>query len=610
MKLGIACLFACLVVACGGDDTPAQPDAKVPTPDGEAIVCSPATCSDGCCSNGICQSGDTASACGTGGATCAVCSSGEACTELVDHCVNASDPCQGVGQTGVCASPTSVAFCSASTGNGGTELSTYACQTGEQCQQTSDGARCVLTAACSDGDAQCLDASTIRTCQGGSWTTSSCSRQCIGSPLGDFCGINESTQTLTGTLRYEAKGPNSIPPTNWGPLTSVPAPGFLVVVVRFEPSGPRFIDSKLTTAGGANSGSFSVLVPAVPQATDYIMFMAVGTAPHPMTGKPTIAYAIADPGLAPSATPYAIGSLGAMPRVWSWSIQVSAVAQGSTVTITDSIFSGAARVLDYARYVHGLNQQRFNGFDPFVVWMAPGVQWNCGACAWGVPTYQFGTYFPTQLFIRGGPDEGYWSDPVTAHELGHWTMGAFGRAVGEGGPHCVGVASSPGLSWSEGYATWFSSDARSSPLYYDKQCSGSTCSMFWFDVSQRSSSGSPWPAPTASAGLLQDIYENEVAAMMWNISATQGLGRAPFDAALTSPRMTVPPFERGYTVHGWNVEPNTCQRTNVQDLGVPTVVFADFLDQLRCSGVSANVINAATNPTVNYPYPSGAPLCR
>jgi hypothetical protein len=301
-----------------------------------------------------------------------------------------------------------------------------------------------------------------------------------------------------------------------------------------------------------------------------------------------------------------IGTLGTNPSAWQWSAQISGLTPGTMITITDSIFSGAARVLDYARYVTALNRIRFGGLHPFVVWLAPGVDWSCGACVWANSHAQFGTLFEHQVFIAGGPDQGYWSDPVTAHELGHWTMGAFGRAVGEGGPHCIGVAGAPGIGWSEGYATWFSSDARASSLYYDKQGG----SMFWFDISQRSSSGSPWPSPVASAGLLQDIYENEVSAILWNMSAVQGLGRAPLDAALTSPRMTVPPFERGYTRQVWNVDPSTCQRTNVLDTGVSTTFLADFLDQLRCSGVSASVIDTATSPSTRFPYPSGAPLCR
>src|SRR5262249_53176705 len=46
------------------------------------------------------------------------------------------------------------------------------------------------------------------------------------------------------------------------------------------------------------------------------------------------------------------------------------------------------------------------------------------------------------------------------------------------------------------------------------------------------------------------------------------------------------------------------------DTGESTTFFADFLDALRCGGVSASMIDAATNPSVRYPYPSGTPRCR
>ncbi|MGI9254507.1 MAG: hypothetical protein ACR2J8_12230, partial [Thermomicrobiales bacterium] len=42
--------------------------------------CKPATCPDGCCAGGICQNGRSASACGTGGAVCAVCAAGKFCS--------------------------------------------------------------------------------------------------------------------------------------------------------------------------------------------------------------------------------------------------------------------------------------------------------------------------------------------------------------------------------------------------------------------------------------------------------------------------------------------------------------------------------------------------
>jgi hypothetical protein len=352
-----------------------------------------------------------------------------------------------------------------------------------------------------------------------------------------------------------------------------------------------------------------VQVPTTPTANDFLIFLAVGTVLDPTTGSPTIAYAVADPNLAASNTDYPVGTTGNTPSLWSWSLPVGSATPGGTITIREASFSGAARILDYARYISEIDSARFPGgrtVNPFLIWLAPGVDWSCGSCQAPVRTTRFGTTFSAQIFLGGGNDQGYWADAVTAHELGHYTMGTYGHAVGEGGRHCIGNPGAPGLAWSEGYASWFSSDARSDPMYIDKQGG----SMFWLDLSQRNASNSSWPRPVAANGLKQDIYEFEVSAMMWNLSEMQHVGRAPFDAALKSRRMTIAPFERGYTREQWDVSPTTCQRTNIQDTGVSTTFFGDFLDALVCGGVSASVVNAATNPTVNYPYPAGAPLCR
>lgn len=594
LLLGLVVVAAALP-ACGGG-----------TSGGTGSGNCPATCS-GCCDGEVCQPGNTAAACGKPGEACTACGAGNVCN-VIHACANGNDPCQGISPDGVCSADTTVAYCTASTDNGAAQVATYTCQTGEKCQASGAGAACVLTAACHEGATECTNGTTLRTCRGGAWQAAACSRQCIQSPIGDFCGINEATQTLTGTLAYEARGPNASPPTDWGPLVSVPGQGFLVIVARQVSGGQQLIDSRLTSET-QTPGTFSVLVPSAPTANDFLIFLAVGTVTDPATGSPTLAYAVADPNLPASSTAYPVGTVGNAPSIWSWSLPVRSATPGGTITIREASFSGAARVLDYARYIAEIDGARFTGthtLNPFLIWLAPGVEWSCGSCEAPVRATRFGTTFGAQIFFGGGNDQGYWADSVTAHELGHYTMGTYGHAVGEGGQHCIGNPGAPGLAWSEGYASWFSSDARADPMYIDKQRG----SMFWLDLSQRSTSGSPWPRPVAAGGLKQDIYEFEVSAMMWNLSATQRVGRAPMDAALRSQRMTIPPFERGYTREQWEVSPTTCQRTNIQDTGVSTTFFADFLDALVCSGVGASAVNAATNPSVNYPYPSGAPLCR
>ena len=580
------------------------------SPDAAVVTCGPGNCA-GCCEGNTCVTGDTAVACGAGGRSCTTCGTAQACN-VISECADLADPCQGISPAGVCSTASSISYCAVLSGDGGAGLAAVACQQGDTCQVVGGEAQCVLTAACRNGDTQCVGTGQIRTCEAGAWVTSACPRDCIGSPLGDFCSLNVSTKVVTGSLRYDVRGPNGAPPTDWSAPAPVEAQGFLVLSLRYDASGnSELVDSTLTTVGGATPGAFSVRVPAVPQPLDYLIFMAVGTDPDPVSGQPRLAFMVADPGLAADST-YPPGQVGAEPASWSWSAEVGGFVSGSTLTISETSFSGAARVFDYARYVYALGKQRFPGFHPFIMWMAPGVDWSCGKCAGSGLHLAFDTLFSSQIWLGGSAqDQPYWSDAVTTHELGHRTMYNHYRYAAEGGFHVTGVAYPPGMAWSEGYATWFSSDVRDDPVYVDKQ----NGTMFWLDIDQRVyGSGAIWGRPLAGLGLDQLIDENEVATMLRDLSYWLGLGHGPLDAALVSPRMTqpretAPAFERGYTWHRWETTP-TGQPINILDTGVPIVHLADFLDQLRCSGVSAAIIDAVTEPTVHYPYPSGAPLCR
>jgi hypothetical protein len=101
--------------------------------------------------------------------------------------------------------------------------------------------------------------------------------------------------------------------------------------------------------------------------------------------------------------------------------------------------------------------------------------------------------------------------------------------------------------------------------------------------------------------------ENEVSAMLWNLSSQQGLTNSPLDDALASGRMNYPPFGRGYNRHVWDMD--GCDRINVTELNESAPMLADFFDALVCDGISAWMIDEATEPDIHYPYPSDDPIC-
>jgi hypothetical protein len=519
---------------------------------------------------------------------------------MVDgRCAAPSDPCLGITADGVCATATQVRFCVLGSDGATASLASFDCRAGESCQMSGGVASCVLTAACRDGEQRCSDASTIEVCSGGAWTATTCPRGCKTSPMGDFCALELDTVPFHGVLDYEARAPD-MARGDWGPVGTAPAQGFLVISARMNGNDAQFIDAQVTAESGT-AGSFTIDVPSAPTDADYLIFYAVGTNPDG-----SLAFAVADPQLAGSTTPYATGMAGASPALWSWTFAVQGLADSSTLDIDEPSFSGAARVFDYLRYVYRTSAGRWpqaTAHDPLLVWLGQNVEWDCGACEVPSPRLAFGQQFRAQIFMPGGPDQRYWSDSLIAHELGHWVMGTYGRAVGESGAHCVGLPTSPGLAWSEGYATWFSADTRADPVYVDKEHG----SMFWFDLSQRTSSGSTWLRPTAAGGLDQEINENEIAAMLWDLAVTQGLGADPLDRALASKRMTAAPFERGYHRELWHLQAD-CSRDEIEDTGQSTTSFADFLDALACEGVAPAALDTATQP--GFPYASSTPRCR
>jgi hypothetical protein len=514
----------------------------------------------------------------------------------------APDPCEGYPPEGACVAPNHVYRCVIPTGNGTPVLSQEDCGVTEQCVSEGGQARCeLLPGACTPGDSECTNPSTQRACdENGQWQETVCSRGCQTSPLGAVCASLVTT-TYTGTLSYEARGPNN-QLTDWSTSTlTLPAVGVLIVSSREG----EIIDSTATD----EQGQFEVSVPSSFEDGDDILALLVRPGEH---GN-GVAFAVMQPDFAQDRVenPFNAGA-GAEPQHWFWSIDRNVTPSGSSLTITEQAGSGAVRVFENLRAAYDLTAQHYGeGDKPLVVWLRPNTSWTCGACFFDLPVNVGGLLFESQIVLPAtAQDTSYWSDAVTSHELGHWVMSTFGRSPGEGGQHCVGVATFPGQAWSEGWATGFSSVIRSDSKYYDKQGG----SFFWLDLDARADSfaGDTWQRPSATApdGLLQLVDEFEVSAMIWALHDDGDVSMDTFLQALGSPIMTTSPFARDYTSHRWSIGsgPN-CPKVNVEDLGVSQPMFADYLDALVCGGVSGSVIDAVTVPQTFYPYPSDAPLC-
>jgi hypothetical protein len=408
--------------------------------------------------------------------------------------------------------------------------------------------------------------------------------------VGGFCAAaaSSATTTLTGTLLYERKKPNSNY-TAWGSVVQQPARGVLVLVKN---GSNAWYDAEVVDA----AGHYSVQVPSAPQATDKIIFIAWGG------NGLNITHAVMDPSLGTGT--FSTGQAGTNKRYWSWSQAVTSLANGGTTVITQAQGSGALALYDDLQNVVAFDKSRHQGQDgkSVLAWFGLGTDWTCGACFMDSP----GNGFDSQLWITGQQtDQSYWSAAVNDHELGHWAMAAFGTSPNEGGTHTMGIPTFPGQAWSEGWATFHSSAVRNSPIYYDNQGG-----MFWIDLStEKYADGSSLVMPTVSGGLLQRMDENKVSSIMWRISGSSMGALQQIHNALSSPHMNTSPWPRGYTRHTWSVDSNGTI-TNATDTGEASLMLADELDALRCGGMSSTTIDSATRPATQYPYPSGSPSCR
>jgi hypothetical protein len=519
--------------------------------------------------------------------------------DLLPGCLRGTR-CGPVPTTGRCATPTSIEVCAVSTGDGGANIVTFDCRPGETCRVDGSGASCVFAGFCREGAIECLDSSRVRVCTAGAWESLACPRSCISTVLGDGCAPDAPTRTTTGVLRYQARGRNA-EWADWGPTFEAVAQRFLVLSMRSTATSNELFDAAVTTEGEEGvGGRFSLRVPTIPTADDYLVAAAVGVGPDG-----SFTYVVADPGWAPSVTARDVADAAPEPTPWFWSTPLLGRIDGDPFLITTAMGSGAARVFDYTRYVQTLLASHFAGraAPTLVVWTGLGTTWSCGACAAPWPTSFADLSFGSQIWIAGGTDEGYWADAVTAHELGHVMMDAYGAFPGEAGAHILGIPVQPGMAWSEGWATFVSSDVRNDSVFFDKQSGGA----FWFDVGSRLyGSGRPWPRPDAAAGLSQAIDENEVSVMLWQTSGV--VPRSVLWDTLASPRMTTAPFERGYARRVWE-DPRRPEL--YADTGVSAMHLADYFDALRCTeAIDAESLDLITEPLLHYPYPSRSPLCR
>ncbi len=568
-----------------------------------AYGCPGATCKaaafTGCCAGHVCEY----DSCGKKGAQVQFCAFG--CDAATQKCY--ADPCQGVPASGVCAvDGASYSYCAAGSDGSSAQIHTEACKPYETCKEVGGITSCALKAgACEPGTAQCTGADEYSVCDDKGVPTKYACPGCKTHYLGTSCQKAIETTVYTATFVYDYKVPAG-DLSDWSAsVASAPLAFAAVYSMHKDASGTTLslLDSTYTD----EQGKFSILVAKNPAKEDFVAVMAARA-----NGSQQIVLGVGNADVPAGENQVSNPVPADTSHLWSWSVPSSNWGTSDSWSIGIANGSGAARIFSIMNEVYGKSQQITGKAGKSVVaWLHYGSTWTCGACFGPWNAQVNNTVFDSQLwFGASDADEAYWSDAVTAHEMGHWAMASYGTSPNEGGTHMLGVPTFSGQAWSEGFATWHSSLVRNSPVYFDKQDG----TFFWFNIDKAVySGGGPLIEPDPQGDLLQKMDENRVAAIVWALTDTTTV---PYGAAvnnvlfqaLTGPHMNTAPFPRGYKRHVWTLDTSNYPPVfkDVVETSESAPMVADFLDALACLGVKSTKLQAAVQ---TYPFPVAAPLC-
>lgn len=489
--------------------------------------------------------------------------------------------CASFPAGGMCLDSRTVATCVNSI-SGSPYLVSNTCGTGYSCVSSATGASCKLSGDCRSGQTRCASTSLLDTCTFGAWKRSSCAAnlQCKSYPgIGAGCVPATVAVTARGTLQYQRRDPNTAL-TGYATPATKPAEGMLAVLTD---SAGNAIGSALTDA----QGRYSVEGYKDPGAGSQVYFL-----PAAFDANNNPAYAVARPIDGKSISP--------SPGLWTFNTNSLPAPTAGVLDAGTQLISGDnAGVIQIYSELRGHVQRMTTLYgkaptENIVVLFQPTLDFDCLACY--VPSGAGGCdvgsannpmHFETVIALSGSSKSPlHLSASVTNHEIGHYLMDQYGTPPGEGGTHYVDRPSTPGLAWSEGFATLAGQTAISArkgtvdPVFFALQQGTS----FWVDLSRAAYSGGTLPSPNPAGPIDQQVNENIVAAIGWDLWKT--ITDAPFFQALGLPRVNSA-LNRGYT----------------------TVDLVDFADALQCSSMISPTALSTSMSKYKFPW-DGKPLCQ
>ncbi len=531
------------------------------------------------------------------------------------------DPCAAAPSLDTCLTASSWYTCSAGTGSGtAAVLGYHTCESWEQCDDSLGFAFCVpKTGSCSEGQSECVPGkpNVARTCSAtGSWQEEPC-LGCAPTQIVNAVSCPGETALSAQILQisYDSVSPNA-GYTGWDSNSPVAATPIytLVVALRFSSDYSK-IEAMWDAATVQSDGEVTLMVPTEPTSLDVVLLAAVGI--DPTTGKRVFGVFEPDVPDGKVNADYYNQVPGGSPHSWAKAL-VGLQSSGGKWHIALADNSWALQVYDRVRYDF-FNAQNLWGQQgrSLVVWVREGTDFDCGACfaPWPSSAAKMAdTDAQSQMWLSTSTKK-YWSNATLDHEMGHWAMASFGTSPNEGGTHYANTKVPPGMAWSEGWATFFSSMSRGDSVYYSQGGGG----MFWLDLSaaEYDDGGSLLPF-SGSSSLVQFMDENRVAAALWQAAEQtqepfKALGNTAFWSALASTQMNQPPYTRTYFRTIWDdVTPGgggeyNATYTGVESTDVLVPSFPSYLDALLCAKPSLkSKLQQSTSP---LPFPFNNPIC-
>lgn len=500
------------------------------------------------------------------------------CQGSAEQAPDMGSACLGIPPTGRCLDRQTLATCVVVT-NGEPSLVQNTCAAGYTCVSAGDQSSCKLTSTCREGQTRCSSTSVQQLCQGGVFQDRTClgGTECRTFPgLGGNCILPGSGVTAQGTLHYERRQPNASLSGYTAPAATAAAGVFIALVDGSEVLGSGFSNEQ---------GQFTISGYRAPGAGGQVIYIPLAFFPD--DGP---AYGVAIPS---------DGATSTAPAMWSFSTSNLPAPQGGVIPVGTQIIraenSGAMHIFSWLRTHLARAATVFGSAQTSsvaVLWK-PGVDSFCLACflnrtsgGTDVGGGLLPLHFDTTILLSGSDENPLqWSSSIINHELGHFVMGQYSRPPGEVGVHYLSAPESPGLAFSEGYATWDGQAALSAeqptpnPIYFAVQQG----TAFYIDLSSAMASSGMIPLPDPRGSIDQQIGEIAVASIAWDL--WRNGGDIPVLSGIALPRVTSG-LNRGYK----------------------TVDLVDFADALLCGGrVSAQQMNTSMS---KYGFPwDNQPLC-